>query len=341
RGIQWREDAVRYCTENTPDLVLMDVQMPGMNGYDATSQIRARESGRRVPIIALTAGTLKGEKERCLQAGMDDYLVKPIDIDALHAALVRWIAPAGASMPIPASVADKVAMGEAAAETPMPSALPGIDLAAGLRRVVNNRELHGKLLRHFRDGHRRDAETISRALAEGRWADARLVAHSVKGVAANLGAERLGSAAARLEARLAAGDGLGDDLGEDSGQDSDQHLGEALAVFAGALEEVIGGLDEFLPDDRQEPDRAEPQPEAEAPNLDAVAPLLSAIAREVESDLGAANEHLALLHKLLRASQVRDQMARLGRAMSDYDSDAALAILREIAAALGLEIKMD
>ncbi|EIC23566.1 PAS domain-containing protein, partial [Thiorhodovibrio frisius] len=284
------EDAVRYCTENTPDLVLMDVQMPGMNGYDATSQIRARESGRRVPIIALTAGTLKGEKERCLQAGMDDYLVKPIDIDALHAALVRWIAPAAALMPIPASVADEVVNGDAAPETPLPSALPGIDLAAGLRRVANNRALHGKLLRHFRDGHRRDAETISRALAEGRWADARLVAHSVKGVAANLGAERLGSAAARLEARLAAGDGLGDDLGEDSGQDSDQHLGEALAVFAGALEEVIGGLDEFLPDDRQEPDRAEPQPEAEAPNLDAVAPLLSAIAREVESDLGAANE---------------------------------------------------
>ncbi|WP_159473107.1 PAS domain-containing hybrid sensor histidine kinase/response regulator [Dyadobacter sp. 3J3] len=84
-------EAVKLFESEKPDLVLMDIQMPEMNGYEAASEIRKLEKGKRTPILALTAGTLKGEKERCVEAGMDDYLTKPILKDTLESVLNQWL----------------------------------------------------------------------------------------------------------------------------------------------------------------------------------------------------------------------------------------------------------
>jgi PAS domain S-box-containing protein len=83
-------EALAYCKKNWPDLILMDVQMPEMNGYDATRQIRALQADRNVPIIALTAGNVKGEREKCLAAGMDDFVVKPIVEETLEHLFMKW-----------------------------------------------------------------------------------------------------------------------------------------------------------------------------------------------------------------------------------------------------------
>ncbi|MEO6684700.1 MAG: response regulator, partial [Dyadobacter sp.] len=85
------KEAVRLFESEKPNLVLMDVQMPEMNGYEAATEIRKLEMGKRIPILALTAGTLKGEKERCVEAGMDDYLTKPILKDTLQRVLDQWL----------------------------------------------------------------------------------------------------------------------------------------------------------------------------------------------------------------------------------------------------------
>ena len=82
--------AVEQYLAKAPDLIFMDIQMPEMNGYEATMQIRKAETGKRIPIIALTAGTVKGEREKCLNAGMDDYLTKPILKDTLEVAIQKW-----------------------------------------------------------------------------------------------------------------------------------------------------------------------------------------------------------------------------------------------------------
>jgi len=84
-------EAINNCNKRWPDLIFMDVQMPEMNGYEATKEIRAMQGDRWVPIIALTAGNVKGEKEKCLEAGMDDFAVKPIVEDALAAVFNKWI----------------------------------------------------------------------------------------------------------------------------------------------------------------------------------------------------------------------------------------------------------
>jgi CheY-like chemotaxis protein len=85
------KEAVRLYQETNPDIIFMDIQMPHMNGYEATGQIRKLESGKRIPIIALTAGTVVGERERCLEAGMDDYLTKPVVKDTLEEAIKAWL----------------------------------------------------------------------------------------------------------------------------------------------------------------------------------------------------------------------------------------------------------
>ena len=84
-------EAIAAVGRQAYDAVLMDVRMPGMDGIEATAEIRRGENGRRAPIIALTAGVTEGERERCLEAGMDDYLSKPMGRAALAAALERWV----------------------------------------------------------------------------------------------------------------------------------------------------------------------------------------------------------------------------------------------------------
>jgi CheY-like chemotaxis protein len=82
------------------DLVLMDCQMPEMDGFEATRRIRERERGsRRLPVVAMTANAMVGDREKCLKAGMDDHIPKPVRVDALHRALTRWL-PAGAMPPL-------------------------------------------------------------------------------------------------------------------------------------------------------------------------------------------------------------------------------------------------
>jgi PAS domain S-box-containing protein len=84
-------EAIKLYTETDPDMILMDIQMPEINGYEATGEIRKLESGKRIPIIALTAGTVVGEREKCIEAGMDDYLTKPVVKDTLEEAINRWL----------------------------------------------------------------------------------------------------------------------------------------------------------------------------------------------------------------------------------------------------------
>lgn len=84
-------EAVRYCEETIPDIILMDIQMPEMNGYEATQAIRKLPLQKRIPIVAITAGNVKGEKEKCMEAGMDDFLVKPVREENIIAVLKKWL----------------------------------------------------------------------------------------------------------------------------------------------------------------------------------------------------------------------------------------------------------
>jgi CheY-like chemotaxis protein len=179
-------EAVTACERNGFDVVLMDVQMPEMGGFEATQAIRAREgvAGKRVPIIAMTAHAMKGDRERCLAAGMDEYLTKPLDPRQL-CALVESIT---ADRP-PVQVA----------------ALPDISDRV-LARVGGDRELLAEISRLFVDDAPRHLEQIRQAIDDRNGESLRRAAHGLKGAAANFDADDVVSAARTLEEIGSSGD---------------------------------------------------------------------------------------------------------------------------------------
>ena len=174
------------------DLVLMDIQMPEMDGFQATAEIRKDARFRDLPILAMTAQALAGDREKSLAAGMNDHVTKPIDPDQLFATLVKWL---GSSKTKPPRA--EVPLGDE--QGTLPSDLAGISVASGLRKVYGNQRLYRNLLLKFRSTHERVDGEIADAIRAGDTDEAAALAHRVQGAARNLGAERLDAATVELE----------------------------------------------------------------------------------------------------------------------------------------------
>ncbi|MBV2183205.1 MAG: response regulator, partial [Rhizobium sp.] len=179
------------------DGVLMDCQMPVMDGYAATREIRGNPAWRHLPVIAMTANAMAGDREKVIEAGMNDHIAKPLAVNEMFATLAKWIAPANPANPAnSASPPAKVGAGGTAAEIPE---LPGIDTAAGLATTMRNPKLYLKLLRKFRDGQADFAGQFARGRQDADPTAAARVAHTLKGTAGNIGARSLQGAAKNLE----------------------------------------------------------------------------------------------------------------------------------------------
>jgi CheY-like chemotaxis protein len=181
------------------DIVLMDLQMPEMDGFTATRMLRADPRFKDLPIVAMTAHALVEERERCLQAGMVDHVTKPIDPDALFAALARWTKPHKASAAI-AGCAVKAIADEALPE------IEGVDVAGALKRVAGNKRLYRSLLEQFATKQSDTDVRIGEALANGDREVAERLAHTLKGIAGNIGIGAVQAAAAKVEKGIREGD---------------------------------------------------------------------------------------------------------------------------------------
>ncbi len=174
-------DALRLVHASAYDLVLMDVQMPVMDGIAATLELRKTWSATALPILAMTANALDIERERCLAAGMNDHIAKPIELEVLWAALAKWCPPRG--------VQPFAAHGlSVAPRHPRLPVVPGLDIAGGLSRVLGNVARYDSLLLRFVEGHRAFAVDVQAALDTDDWDTAGRLAHTLRGVAGNVGA---------------------------------------------------------------------------------------------------------------------------------------------------------
>ncbi|WP_053076795.1 PAS domain-containing hybrid sensor histidine kinase/response regulator [Caenimonas sp. SL110] len=182
------------------DLVFMDMQMPVMDGLTCTRQIRKLARLKHLPIVAMTANAMEQDRRRCMEAGMDDFLVKPIDPDAMRAILVRWIQPRQASaavvpgLPAAATGADGIPVG-----------IAGLDTALGLTRMMNKKPLYLAMLKRYLAGQQHIARDIRAALSAGDVETALRHAHTSKAVAGNIGASLVQQAAGALETALGSG----------------------------------------------------------------------------------------------------------------------------------------
>ncbi len=222
------EDALKRLDNERFDGVLMDCQMPVMDGYTATRLIRSNEKFRDLPILAMTANALAGDRDKVLVAGMNDHIAKPINVDKMFQTLAKWIRPRNPNPQTTTSLENKN-MPETDTDSFMQ--LPGIDTAAGLKVVRNNAQLYRRLLLKFSDSY---ASFEQQFLEAQQHKDddpegPRRIAHTLKGVASNLGMLELTESAYQLQ------------LACETGSDSST-VDERLSKVVSDLQLVIAGL---------------------------------------------------------------------------------------------------
>ncbi len=196
-------EGIEKLEKNGYDGVLMDCHMPIMDGYRATQQIRAQNRFQQLPIIAMTANVMSGDKQKALDVGMNDHIAKPINMDKMFVTMAHWIVP---GKPVPRS---ERTLTEKSTDNDFLNAedLPGIDIQAGLKITNNNKVLYQKLLMKFRQNQGDFELEFRNALKSEHANDSVRAAHTLKGVAANLGMLQLQQAAYELEQACKQGEG--------------------------------------------------------------------------------------------------------------------------------------
>ncbi len=305
------------------DVVLMDVQMPEMDGYQATAKIRSDPRFAGLPIIAMTAHATVEERNRCLAAGMNDHVAKPIDPAVLYGTLARYCKAAASPRPEPPPLQEPAAPppGPAAAErSPAVPVVDGLDTAGGLRRVAGNVKLYGSLLAQFVEGQAGAAERIRESLDRGEAAVAERLAHTVKGVAGTIGAGAVQAAAAELEKAIRERlDGAAVEVLRGK-------LGTALASFAASLQP-------FLQSREKAPSASVEGPPADPGAVKSAVGRLAALLGESDA---AAIDLLESEGPALRSLFAPDAFRAFERLVTSYSFDAALEELRRAAAEKGV-----
>ncbi len=284
------------------DAVLMDVQMPRLDGVAATRLLRADTRFASLPIIAITASVLPSDRAHCIDAGMNDHVAKPLDPQQLIGTLLRWTGGTALPTPIPAA--------------PPPPA--GIDMADALRRVDGDAELFHRILQSFAATQAGIADSIAGALGEGRLDDARRLAHDLKSMSGSLGARRLSAAADAVQ--ISAGRGE-----RDAAQGPLPELRRELA----AVLDTARGMSE------------PPVPAAPAAPPPVVAPLADALAR-LDGLLGdnnfAAAEEWVILATPLGAQVGPGRVDAITIAVDSLDFAKAQGLLRRLAEELHVHL---
>ena len=299
------------------DLILMDIQMPEMDGYEAARRIRddeARMSKELIPIIAMSAHAMSDERERCVQIGMNDYISKPIVPTRMFAVLSHWL-PSDTRKQAP-QPERRHAKRDSGQQIDFPEHLPGIDIDAGLARVAGNRTLYVKLLQEFMTDFAGFADVLREALNSGDEEQARHLAHTLKGVAGNMGALPLQKAAEKLETGIKA---------------RTQRDYERLTIqVENALNHVLASLSSVTFEPEEIAEQRETGKPRKTANIAEIQALLSKLALLLEEGDAETLEYLHLLKTALHGFGIDKQISRLEQYINNYDFEKAGEIVAEI-----------
>ncbi|WP_373498356.1 response regulator [Desulfococcus sp.] len=307
------------------DLILMDIQMPVMDGLIAARRIREIELRRRpgdpdakppIPIIAMTAHAMHGDRDKSLAAGMNDHITKPIDPESLFQTLVKWIPPGERGVPPEAAQ-------KAQATAPPESGtglrdMPGISVKNGLMRVGQNEALYRRILQKFCQDNEHAAEGIRQAVAQNDAALAQRMAHTMKGVAGNIGAEDLQAVSGELESAVRCADG--------------EAAAALVQRFDDALKTVLDAIKTIAPGERP--------PEAGGPRTGEGDPgrlrdLLVKLRPLIQKGQPRPSQTvMAEINGMVRPRQFLPHLENLGRRIGKYQFREALAILESLLDAL-------
>jgi two-component system sensor histidine kinase/response regulator len=292
----------------------MDIQMPVMDGYTASRKIRENPKFAELPIIAMTANAMAGDREKALETGMNDHVAKPIDVQELFGVLVKWIKPGGRE---PA----RTASAERGGPEPEPQlpGLAGIDIQQGLDRLGGNAKLYRSILLKFRRNQAGAALEIEEALNQADFELAERLAHTAKGVSGNIGADDLHQASIGLDDALKSHD--------------EKQARELIPVFAKELAVVVEAIAAL-----EEEEHSEPQ-EAVAFDPGQLMPVIAELKELLEDDDTAASGKLEHLAGLLRGSPSKSLLDQMGEQIGGYEFEEALDSLSELCESLNLPLE--
>ena len=308
--------AVQMVHDTEYDVVLMDMQMPVMDGIEATQTIRSEDQFQDLPIIAMTANAMAADREKCLKAGMNDHIAKPIDPDALVGALVRWIRhhDSGGKLQSPAKVTRRDRTSDPLDAPPLE--IPGIDVAWALKQMRGSRQRYESLLRRFAQQQASVVEEIRKALGDGDEAKAERLAHSLKGAAGVLGAKELSGEAAKAE--LAIRDG--------------RNIETALKSLSDEVGQTVDAIQEALPSQR-----ASKNGSTTLDPTSVIGPL-KRLKSFLETDDGEAADYILEVQPTLSGVLTDAEIETLSTLVGDFEFDGALEYLSKITSRLQVSI---
>lgn len=298
--------ALDFLAQEDYDLVLMDMQMPVMDGVTATLEIRKQSALNDLPVVAMTANAMQADRDRCLAAGMNDHIPKPIEPEELWKALLRWIAPRE-----PSQLA--VSAGPDTAPTvQLPLAIAGLDMVAGLRRVLGKKTVYLALLRRYVAGQKSVVADIRHVLDRDDPSTAERLAHTLKGASGTVGATGVQQLAAELEAAI-------------QSNSPPDVLQARLAAVGAPLETLLADLERALP-----AETAMVAAAGDPERVKQVCAQLSALLAQGDSEASDVFD----AHALLLGAAFPAQFAAMAASIRTFDFPATLVALQAGVAAL-------
>jgi signal transduction histidine kinase/ABC-type amino acid transport substrate-binding protein/HPt (histidine-containing phosphotransfer) domain-containing protein/DNA-binding NarL/FixJ family response regulator len=316
--------SIEMLNKTSYDIVLMDMQMPVMDGVTAAREIRKDPRFKDLPIVAMTANVMASDVERCHAAGMNDHVGKPIDPKELFSRLLKWVQPQGTVSVIePASTVRPETESRptpAVQEQAVPD-IPGLDTGLGLKRFMGKKAFYLDMLKKYADNQGGIPDQIKETLDANDRGTAERLAHTIKGVSGNIGATEVQALAAELEHAI-------------KHNEAPEKTEEIRERFSLSLAELIGQLKQALGTEEKVEDEAPSAPVDPAK----IKPVLLKVAQYLRDNDSEVVDYLETAGAELKGAVSRETYKKLEDLIGSYDFDGALESLKEMAGQLEIAL---
>ncbi|MFC1848918.1 response regulator [candidate division CSSED10-310 bacterium] len=303
------------------DAVLMDIQMPVMDGYEATRLIRKNPLFTKLPIIAMTAYAMKGDREKCFQAGMNDYVTKPIETEQLYSTLAKWVYAKETCAELPTA---EQSLCPPEADIDFPEHVPGIDIDSGLKRVSGNKKLLFKLIQEFASDYVNAVDDVKNALLSRDTSLTLQLVHTLKGISGNISASQLHNLAAALETEIKV--------------NNLESAAKIVASLQNALDEVLQSARLLARHTKIWRPEEDESTELKKVTLSEVTPLMKQLAKMLRRNNPEATELVSLLASHLSNSNFNGEFEHLEEQINKFDFKNAQHTLARTAGIMGVSL---